>query len=336
MVDLRGEANWSVYLHIIPKEINDYDYDKYYVGITQKTVEDRWETNGTGYSLCGNKKAFGYAVRKYGWDNIEHEVLASNITADEAKDFERAMIKALKSHGKYGYNLTDGGDGVLGMTPSTIKKVFQFDTNGKYLGNYISENEAARQNNVSASGICLYVNGKRSLTGATKYIWAYEQDVIWTGNTYKLKDESILHFDIYQFDLQGNYIDRYASIAAAAKANNLDYDALYNQTRNCSRRKSNGDNYLWRKAENVYYANGTYHMIEKEFSGAREVFQFTDKGTFVAKYDSINDAASKTLLKPPTLRARAAYRTNNVKDGMVFRFIDDVQELENGSFLMLR
>ena len=263
MIDTRENATWTVYLHVVPKLVSKYDYDKYYVGITSKSPSKRWERNGTGYPLHGNFKAFGYAIKKYGWDNIEHYIVASNITECEAKKMEKALINVLGSHGKYGYNLTDGGDGVSGMVPSTIKTVYQFDSDGIYLGKYISENEAARKNNVSASGICLYVNGKRKLTGSTKYLWAYEEDVVWTGTTYVLKDQSILHFDLYQFDLEGNYLNRYASVAAASKATGIDYDTLYNQTHNCSTRKiTQKDKYLWRKAKNVYFKDGTYHMIK--------------------------------------------------------------------------
>lgn len=41
MIDSRENNVWTVYVHIIPKEISDYDYDKYYVGITGQTVERR-------------------------------------------------------------------------------------------------------------------------------------------------------------------------------------------------------------------------------------------------------------------------------------------------------
>ena len=48
MIDTRENAIWTVYIHIIPKAITQYDYDKYYVGITSKTVNDRWN-KGFGY-----------------------------------------------------------------------------------------------------------------------------------------------------------------------------------------------------------------------------------------------------------------------------------------------
>lgn len=96
---------WSVYVHITP-------VNKYYVGITSKEPHERWR-NGFGYY---NQKHFYNAIKKYGWENIDHEVVASNLTEDEAKKFEMLLINKLKSNNKkYGYNITIGGDGVTGV-----------------------------------------------------------------------------------------------------------------------------------------------------------------------------------------------------------------------------
>ena len=46
MIDNRENNIWTVYIHIVPKSISGYDYDKYYVGITSKPVEKRWKNNG--------------------------------------------------------------------------------------------------------------------------------------------------------------------------------------------------------------------------------------------------------------------------------------------------
>lgn len=48
MVDCREDAKWTVYMHIVPKELSGYDHDKYYVGITSQEPKRRWG-NGYGY-----------------------------------------------------------------------------------------------------------------------------------------------------------------------------------------------------------------------------------------------------------------------------------------------
>lgn len=103
--DYRDDVKWTVYVHIVPKSVSGYDYDKYYVGITSKAPCQRWK-RGEGYI----GQVFHKSVEKYGWDNIEHEIVATNLTEEEALNFEKVLITKLQAR-KYGYNCTDGGDG---------------------------------------------------------------------------------------------------------------------------------------------------------------------------------------------------------------------------------
>jgi group I intron endonuclease len=97
--------NYCVYVHT--NKINN----KVYVGITGRKPEIRWQ-NGKAYK---NNKHFSYSIGKYGWDNFIHEIVASNLTLKEANNFEKILICKLNSNNKsFGYNLTLGGDGILG------------------------------------------------------------------------------------------------------------------------------------------------------------------------------------------------------------------------------
>ena len=85
------EKNYCVYLHSFPN-------GKKYVGIT-KDIEKRW-TNGLGYK---DNSAMWSAIIKYGWDNIEHKILAKNLTKASALEIERVEIQNFDSI-KNGYN----------------------------------------------------------------------------------------------------------------------------------------------------------------------------------------------------------------------------------------
>ena len=105
---------FSVYLHIAPN-------GKKYVGITSRCVNERWQ-NGNGYK----SQIFYRAIRKYGWDNIEHIVLFENLTKGEAEEKEKELIKKYNSNNpKFGYNRNEGGLGNKGSTISeeTRKKI---------------------------------------------------------------------------------------------------------------------------------------------------------------------------------------------------------------------
>lgn len=112
MIDYREDAKWTVYVHIVPKELSGYEWDKYYVGITSRKVLERWK-NGYGYKQCPH---FNNAIKKYGWNNIEHEVLFDNLDETNAKRIEMICIGLYKSNDpQYGYNISAGGDGVTGV-----------------------------------------------------------------------------------------------------------------------------------------------------------------------------------------------------------------------------
>ncbi len=110
------ENNYTVYVHI--NNING----KMYVGYTGMDVEVRWK-NGNGYKGC---KYFYRAIQKYGWDNFEHIIAASNLSYQEAINFEILLIKLLDTNNNnFGYNMTKGGDGTLGlkMSKDTKRKI---------------------------------------------------------------------------------------------------------------------------------------------------------------------------------------------------------------------
>ena len=95
-------SSWTVYCHT--NKING----KMYVGITSKLdPNERWR-NGKGYY---DTPHFRSAIQKYGWNNFDHEVIASKLTENEACNFERQLIKALNLlDDKYGYNISEGGN----------------------------------------------------------------------------------------------------------------------------------------------------------------------------------------------------------------------------------
>lgn len=90
---------------------------KRYIGITCKKPNERWE-NGSGYNK-DNQSAVYNAIKKYGWNNIQHNILFSNLTKEEAQQKEIELIAFYKTNCRRykdanGYNMTDGGEGTLG------------------------------------------------------------------------------------------------------------------------------------------------------------------------------------------------------------------------------
>ena len=104
--------NYCVYMHIFPN-------NKKYIGITSLKPKYRW-SDGKGYK---KQKLMYRAILKYGWENIKHEILYTNLSETEAKKKEIELIEKYKSNDEnYGYNQTLGGDGTLGLKLSQERK----------------------------------------------------------------------------------------------------------------------------------------------------------------------------------------------------------------------
>jgi group I intron endonuclease len=54
-------------------------------------------------------RAFANAIKKYGWDNFTHEILAEGLSIEEANNLEEEFIKSYGTLSPNGYNLRTGG-----------------------------------------------------------------------------------------------------------------------------------------------------------------------------------------------------------------------------------
>ena len=89
-----------MYIHTSPS-------GKKYVGITSQRPERRWLC-GRGYR---HQKRFMAAIKKYGWNNITHEVVARSLTKEAACELEKRLIaKYDTTNREHGYNCSTGGE----------------------------------------------------------------------------------------------------------------------------------------------------------------------------------------------------------------------------------
>lgn len=99
-VKAKDSDNWIVYVHTC--KVNN----KKYVGITSQKPVERWGKTGNAYTRT---QVISKAIKKYGWDNFEHEILESGLTMTEASEKERYYIKKYNSLIPNGYNCAEGG-----------------------------------------------------------------------------------------------------------------------------------------------------------------------------------------------------------------------------------
>lgn len=92
-----------------------------YIGMTVygNNPNRRWQ-NGNKYEGT----YFGSAIKKYGWDNFEHEIIQNNLSLEEARKLEKKLIKDLGTQDSTkGFNLSAGGDGCYDFSMTTREKM---------------------------------------------------------------------------------------------------------------------------------------------------------------------------------------------------------------------
>lgn len=90
---------YTVYKHTSPS-------GKVYIGITRQRPERRYG-GGRGYAHSPHMNA---AIKKYGWENFEHEIIAENLSQEAAERLEVELIAEYHAADRaYGYNADKGG-----------------------------------------------------------------------------------------------------------------------------------------------------------------------------------------------------------------------------------
>lgn len=190
--------------YIVYKHTNKTN-GKVYIGITCQRIHDRWK-GGHGY----RSQYFSRAIKKYGWDGFVHEIVAENLSKEDACELERILIKSYRStETEYGYNQALGGDGggmynkhhsesakkkiskarkengftedhkkhisesKQGAKHHLAKKVYQYTKDGEFIREWDYMSLAAKELNINKGNIGSVCNGDRKTAGG--FIWKYER-----------------------------------------------------------------------------------------------------------------------------------------------------------------
>ncbi len=105
-------------IYLITNKVNG----KKYIGQTAEGLERRWSKH-TYNARKGCQTALGRAIRKYGTEAFGVIQIASCLDKESLDATERlCIIQHQSNNPKYGYNLTDGGDGVQGFHHDVVTK----------------------------------------------------------------------------------------------------------------------------------------------------------------------------------------------------------------------
>lgn len=113
---------YYIYMYTFPN-------GKKYIGKTKRSMSQRQGSNWSRYKKC---RLLWNAIQKYGTENIKTNILfEGTLTDEEASKLECFYIEKYKTNAckyknpSYGYNLTDGGDGISGcmFTEERLEKL---------------------------------------------------------------------------------------------------------------------------------------------------------------------------------------------------------------------
>lgn len=196
------DCRYTVYKHTTPS-------GKVYVGITGISVQKRWR-NGRGYKKNNH---FWNAIKKYGWENIQHEILGSGMTRHEAGEAEKMYIAVFQSYDQSkGYNLTMGGEKGAKHTEESRRKLSEARKGHSYnIGVPFTEERKRHMRENHAD-----VRGEKNPNYGKK--WTPEQIAIRQAHrVYQRGGDHPSAKAILQLDMDGNLIKRWGSITEASQ-----------------------------------------------------------------------------------------------------------------------
>lgn len=288
IIDYRENNKWTVYIHIVPKELSEYNWDKYYVGITSTSIKERWGKNGIGYH---QQSYFYRVIQKYGWNNIQHKIIAEHLTKNEACKFEKTLIKILKSNiNIYGYNLTSGGEGNANCKEYNI---CQYDLEGNFINVYPNAIEACRELNINTnSSKSLYQCCKGKFKVSHGFQWRFLDKE--NGIIYKIPactDFKVAEQEVYQYDSDGNFIRRYDNLTIAS---NFVYGYTSGIVLCCQGKQKTHKGFQW------FYTYQGKTCNKTTIGKAIPVYVYNKEGVFINKFKSIIEASTILNMKKPS------------------------------------
>lgn len=207
--------------HYLYRHIRLDTNEVFYIGIGTKSKRDYKTVKSIYYrahKIPGHNIVWNHIVAK---TNYKVEIL---LESDDYKFIKKKEKEFIKIYGKKSYygslcNLTDGGDGTVGITRlkskdnKFSKPIYQFNLNGKFIRKWYCGQDIERKLKYYANSIYDCCNRKRGNKTAYGFQWSYKKT--WMKKVKRYTDKGGIR--IYQYTKNLKYITSYASAVQAAK-----------------------------------------------------------------------------------------------------------------------
>ena len=191
----------TYYIYKATNKING----KSYIGQTVDYKTRLWQ-----HRRCYEKEdcKFHDAIKEFGFDNFEWEVVETCESKEEANNLERKYIELYNSY-RNGYNDNKGGVG-----GHNARAIVCLNLNGEFVKRYDSAADAEKDgfNNANVLLCC-----KNKLLTCKKHMFMFEDEYKTNGAKEYTKPLSTNRKRIVQCDLNGNLISRFNSVQEASE-----------------------------------------------------------------------------------------------------------------------
>lgn len=267
-------------MHISPS-------NKYYIGITSQTAEQRWR-KGKGYKTSVK---FYKAIQKYGWDNFKHIILFENLNKEIANEIEKYLISKYNTIND-GYNITEGGytsnpkmsTEERRKSSKRNQKIYRYNLDGKYIDMFFSMSEAERQTWVLSSSIGSCANGKISYAGG--YMWR---------KRYYRKIEPYVNpkeKQVFMYDINKKLIKKFQSVKKASLYSGYTEQEI---SKCCKREIDTLDEniFLYKESDIEEIEINEIHY-KGHISEMKNVYQYSFDGKLLNSFESLSSASRDT------------------------------------------
>ena len=249
------------------------------------------------------------AFNKYGESNFSTEILLEiECEYDHIKKLEIEYIKNFNSLDD-GYNMTIGGDGVVGITGGNhwnSKKVFVYSRDGDLVNYFHSLAECAIFFNSTTGEISSFLRGKCFIMSDLYYLTSKCEGIFFSG-----------FHKIFKYSLDGYFIESYANTNHAIEKMKLSYNGRNNINSCITNKRNTAFGFIW-KHEYVGNNIPMHTQMRGEWSKINQSVSISQidmkTGLVIKRFNSINEATDSLNISQGSLnsclngRSKSAYK----------------------------
>ena len=238
--------------------------NKVYIGQTTTTLQNRINHHKTASEV--KNYHFYNAIKKYGFDDFEWEVLEDDIhDINLLNEREKYWINYYNSY-EDGYNSTRGGEGYIRRDDEIILKLFV--------------------EGLSVQEICKITGYSRNTIYRSFQENSLTED---NNNRNKLKIQQRCGFPVLQYDLNGNFIKEWPSASSCKEIGNQSAISLV-----CNQLSLSAYGYLWKYKHDERNINEWVIKYKNKKSAGKpkkKIMQLDESHNLIQIFDSGADAA---------------------------------------------